>query len=77
MRLLAKIKNKFSPKIQTAIEVAARYLRDSVWTNRKVMPPGYSMYSKKEGTYCSELMRVVKPLIPRVCLAHVSCVCDK
>ena len=55
-----------SLKIHAAIKVAARYVRDTAWAKRKVLPPGYSMYSLEEGTYCSELMRVVKPFILRV-----------
>ena len=62
---LAEIKKKVSPKIQTEIKVAARYARDTAWTKRKLLPYSYS-YSKEEGTYCSELMRVVNPFVPRV-----------
>jgi hypothetical protein len=65
VRSLAEIKKKASPKIQTVIKAAARYVRDIAWAKRKVLTPGYSMYSEEEGTYCSELMRVVKPFIPR------------
>ena len=35
-------------------------------SKRKVLPPSYSLYSKEEGTYYSELMGVVKPFIPQV-----------
>ena len=65
VRSLANIKKKVSPKIQAAIKVAARYVRDTAWAKRKVLPPGYGMYSLEEGTYCSELMSVVKPFLPR------------
>ena len=65
VRSMADIKKKASPKIQAAIKVAARYVRDTAWVKRKVLPPGYAMYSLEEGTYCSELMSVVKPFIPR------------
>ena len=64
VRLLAEIKKKFSPKIQATIKVVARYVRDTVWTQRTSMPSGYSIYSEKEGTYCSELMGVAKACIP-------------
>ena len=66
MRSLAEIKKKVSPKIQTAMKGAARYVRDTVWAKRKVLPLDYSMYSEEEGTYCSELTGAVKPFIPRV-----------
>ena len=65
VRSLAEIKKKASPKIQAAIKVATRYVRDTAWTKRKILPPGHSMYFKEEGTYCSELMRIVKPLVPQ------------
>ena len=42
------------------------YVRDTAWAKRKILPPGYIMYSNEEGTYCSELMGVLKPFIPRV-----------
>ena len=47
--------------------MAVRYVRDTVWAKRKIMPPSYSyiMYSEEEGTYCSELIGVVKLFIPR------------
>ena len=41
-------------------------MRDTAWAKRKILPPGYSIYSKEEETYCSELMGVVKPFIPQV-----------
>ena len=47
VRPLVEIKKKSSPKVQTAIEAATRYVRDTVWAKRKVLPPGYSMYSKE------------------------------
>ena len=65
VRSLAEIKKKVSPKIQTAIKAAARYVRDTAWAKRKVLPPAYGMYSLEEGTYCSELMSIVKPFLPR------------
>jgi hypothetical protein len=63
---LAEIKKKSSPKIKAAIEVAARHVRDIVWTKRKMLLSGYSMYSEDEGTYYSERMGVVKAFIPPV-----------
>ena len=63
MRLLAEIKKKVSLRIQAAIKVAVRYVRDTAWTKRKIMSSGYSMYSKEEGTYYSELVGVVKAFI--------------
>ena len=65
VRSMVDIKKKASPKIQVAIKVAARYVRDTAWAKRKVLPPGYGMYSLEEGTFCSELMSVVKPFLPR------------
>ena len=41
-------------------------MRDTAWAKRKVLPPGYGMYSLEEGTYCSELMSIVKPFLPKV-----------
>ena len=66
VRSLTEIKKKASPKIQPTIKAALRYTRDTAWAKRKLLPPGYIMYSAEEGTYCSELMSVVKPFIPRV-----------
>ena len=66
VRSLAEIKKKASPKIQTAIKAAARYVRNTVWEKRKVLTTSYILYSEEEGTYCNELMRVVGPFIPRV-----------
>ena len=50
VRILTEIKKKVSPKIQTAIKVAARYVRDTVWAKRQILLLGYSMYSEEEGT---------------------------
>ena len=65
VRSLTDIKKKASPKMLAAIKVVARYVRDTVWKKRKVLPPGYGMYSLEEGTYCSELTSVTKPFIPQ------------
>ena len=46
VRSLAEIKKKVSPKIQAAIKVATRYVRDTLWAKRKILPSGYSMYSE-------------------------------
>ena len=45
MRSLAEIKKKASPKIQTANKAAARYESDTEWAKRKLVLPGYSIYT--------------------------------
>ena len=66
VRSLAETKRKVRSKIQAANKLATRYARDTTWAKRKLLVSGYSMYFDEEGTYCSELMVVMKAVIPTV-----------
>ena len=46
---LVESNKKVSPKIQAAIKVTSRYVKDAVWATKKSLPSGYSMYSEEEG----------------------------
>ncbi len=65
VKILAGATSKMSLSVRQATDFGKAYIVKNVWPIRKVLVVGWEMYSTEEGTFCLELLKFIRHLIPK------------